>query len=96
MSNDAQIARAVRPAPTDAEVAARAAELAALEAELADRDLLLKTCRAGLRAFETSYLRAVRPRYAELDLVEAEIAEAMAALDPEDECRVLPLSEGAT
>jgi hypothetical protein len=85
VSNDAQIARAARPAPTDAEVASRAAELAELEAELVDRELLLKTCRAGLRAFEASYLRAVRPRYAELDLVEAEIAEAMAAFDPENE-----------
>jgi hypothetical protein len=69
----------------DEDLAAREAELAALEARLADRELLLATVRAGLRAFESAYLRAVRPMYAEVDRVEADIAEALAALDPDSE-----------
>lgn len=83
MSNEGDIVRA-RPV-ADADVAARAAELAALEAELEERETLLKTVRSGLRHFETSYLRAVRPKYAERDRVEAEIAEAMLAHDPDNE-----------
>jgi hypothetical protein len=77
------LARSTRLA--DASVLERETELAALEQRLADRELLLKTLRMGLRAFEIPYLRAVRPRFAELDRVEAEIAGAMSALDPESE-----------
>ncbi len=84
MQNDRELVPAQRTATVE-EVAARLAELAELEAAVEDRELLLKTCRSGLRAFETTYLRAVRPRYAERDRIDAEIAEAMAAFDPDNE-----------
>ena len=77
------LTRATRLA--DEDVGAREAELAELERAIADRELLLATLRSGLRAFESRYLRAVRPKYAEVDRVEADIAEALAALDPDSE-----------
>lgn len=78
------IGPALSPRLSDEEVEARRRELAELEARIADRELLLTTCRSGLRYFESRYFRAIRPRFAELDRVEAEIAEAMAALHPEN------------
>lgn len=70
------------------DVAAREVEFAVLERRISDRELLLATVRSGLRAFEARYLRAVRPKYAEVDRVEAHIATALAALDPSsDELR---------
>jgi hypothetical protein len=69
----------------DEDVAAREVELADLERRIADRELLLATVRSGLRAFEARYLRAVRPKYAEVDRVEADIALALSALDPTSE-----------
>lgn len=52
------------------------AELAALEAELAQRELDLATLQAELHTFESQYLKVVGSRYAELEEVEARMAEA--------------------
>ena len=54
------------------------AELQALENEFADCDLELATLRAELAVFEKRYLSLLGPLYAELDEVEAQIAEATA------------------
>lgn len=80
MSTD--IAR--RQTPEERELGRKLAELAALEAELAQRQLDLATLQAELRAFEAQYLRIVGVRYAELDEIEAQIAEAQARLDPKE------------
>jgi len=73
------------PTPEDSELAKKRAELAPLEAILAQRELELVTLQAELRDFEARYLRIVGVRYTELDQVEAQIAEAIADLNPEDE-----------
>src|ERR1041385_2346729 len=58
------------------EVEKKRAELAALEAELAQRELDLATLQAELHAFESQYLKVVGSRYAELEEIEARMAEA--------------------
>jgi hypothetical protein len=60
------------------------AELAALEAELIKRELDSATLRAELIDFESRYLRTVGVLYAELDEIEAQIAEAKAYRTPSD------------
>ncbi|MDO8588933.1 MAG: J domain-containing protein [Armatimonadota bacterium] len=57
--------------------------LAALEAELAEKELEILTLQADLRAFEQRYLRVVGVVYAELDDVKAQIAEDEARRDPQ-------------
>jgi hypothetical protein len=73
-----------RPTPEETELAHKKLELAAIENELAERELDLSTLEAELRAFERRYLRTVGVKYAELDDLEAQIAEAMARLNPQD------------
>ncbi|MBM3129039.1 MAG: molecular chaperone DnaJ [Chloroflexi bacterium] len=70
--------------PEEAELERKKLELAAIENELAERELDLSTLEAELRAFERRYLRTVGARYAELDELEAQIAEAQARLHPKD------------
>jgi hypothetical protein len=53
-------------------------ELATLENELTERELELSTVYGELRRFERDYLRTVGVRYAELDDLQARIAEAEA------------------
>lgn len=57
-------------------------ELAEFEVELAQRELDLATLQAELRAFEARYIRIVGVLYAELDDIEAQIAEAQMLLNP--------------
>jgi hypothetical protein len=64
-----------RKTPEVLELEKKHAELAILEAELAQRELELATLQAELRAFEGQYLRIVGSRYAELDEIEAQIAD---------------------
>src|SRR3970282_2778505 len=52
--------------------------------ELAQRELDLATLQAELRTFERRYLRIVGVRYTKLDEIEAQIAEALARLNPKD------------
>ena len=70
--------------PEELELQRKQAELASLEAELIQRELDLATLRAELADFESRYLRTVGVLYAELDEIEAQIAEAAARRMPSD------------
>lgn len=74
-----------RLTPEERELAKKRAELSPLEAILAQRELDLVTLQAELREFELRYLQIVGVLYAELDEIEAQIAEAEAVRFPEDE-----------
>jgi serine/threonine protein kinase len=85
---DPAVTRAIpfkRPSPEQSELAKKRAELAPIEAIRAQRELELVTLQAELRDFESRYLGIVGVRYTELDEIEAQIAEAIATLDPNDE-----------
>jgi hypothetical protein len=70
--------------PEERELEKKQAELAMLEAELIQLELDLVTLRAELTAFESRYLMTVGVLYAELDEIEAQIAEAQAGRRPKD------------
>ncbi|MCX5769033.1 MAG: molecular chaperone DnaJ [Candidatus Hydrogenedentes bacterium] len=78
-----QIAR--RQTPEQRELENKLGELCALQRDLVERELELATLRAELAAFESKYLATVGQRYAELDEIEAQIAEAEARLNPVDD-----------
>src|SRR3954467_10185969 len=65
----------LRTKPEDEELANRRHELAHLESELTDRELYIATLRAELDSFQRHYLKIVGARYAELDEINAQIAE---------------------
>lgn len=62
----------------EGELARKRAELAALQDQLIDREMLLESLRLDLAAFEGRYLREVGVLYAELDDWNAKIAELAA------------------
>lgn len=70
--------------PEERELRKKLDELSDLEIELAQNELDLATLQAELRAFEQQYLRIVGSRYAQLDEIRAQIAEARARLQPTD------------
>jgi hypothetical protein len=70
--------------PEEEELERKRAQLAALELELSERELDRATLRAELAGIERQYLGAVGRKYAELDRLEAEIAEALARRNPLD------------
>jgi hypothetical protein len=73
------------PTPEDQELARKIEEQAALEAELAERELRAANLRAELGAFERRYLHFVGSRYAELDEWQARVAERLADERPGNE-----------
>ena len=70
--------------PEERELERKRDELAALEAQLVQLELDLATLQAELHTFERRYLRSVGRLYAELDEIEAQIAEALARFSPKD------------
>ena len=68
--------------PEEEELRRKKISLAELEAQLADRELELASCRADLNHFEKQYLQTVGRRYAILDDLRAQIAEARAKQEP--------------
>ena len=70
--------------PEEKELVRKLAELTVLQGELAQQELDLATLQAELHAFERMYLRIVGIRYAELDEIEAQIAEALAKAAPKN------------
>lgn len=70
--------------PEDEELSRKLTELATLEAEVAQCELDLVTLQAELNEFEQEYLQVVGVKLAELDEIEAQIAEAEARLKPKD------------
>lgn len=71
--------------PEEQELELERAELPALEQQLVERELDLSTLEQTLAAFQADYLRTVGSRYATLDDIQAQIAEARAAGRPNDE-----------
>jgi len=73
-----------RKTPEERELENKHARSATLEAELAQRELDLATLKAELQTFEARCLREVGILYAELDEIEAQVAETQARLNPQD------------
>lgn len=71
--------------PEERELAAKNAHLGALTIQLAQRELDLATFQAELRAFEQQYLHVVGVAFAEIDDLEAQIAEVLNRRTPSDE-----------
>jgi hypothetical protein len=71
--------------PEDHELARKREEQAAIETELADCELRAANLRAELGAFERQYLHFVGSRYAELDELNAQVAEQIAKSQPGNE-----------
>jgi len=71
--------------PEEQELERKREEQAALESELAERELRSANFRAELGAFERQYLHFVGTCYAELDEYKARIAERLAAEQPANE-----------
>jgi len=70
--------------PEEEELERKLAELAAVESDLAQRDLDLATLAAELEAFERLYIRRVGWKYAVLDKIAAEIQELLFSRNPGD------------
>ena len=64
--------------PEEQELSKKLSELSELEEELAQRELDLATLQAELNIFESNYLSTVGVRLAELDEIEAQVAEIKA------------------
>src|SRR5262249_33724868 len=73
--------------PDDVELLDKREQLAAVRARLAERESELAQLRAQLRTFEGRYLRQVGVLYAELDDIEARIAEREVDLYDSDSAR---------
>ncbi|MCU1337103.1 MAG: hypothetical protein JWO19_2684 [Bryobacterales bacterium] len=71
--------------PEDQELGRKIAELESLQSELADRELYLTNLRVDLAAFERRYTGIVGKRYAEIDEIEAKIAEHFSRVHPENQ-----------
>jgi hypothetical protein len=78
----ARFTSCVRPKPEDEELQQKRNEFGGLEKQLIERELQLVGLRRALAALESLYLQKVGDRYAELDDVEAQIAELLAQYAP--------------
>ncbi|HEV2388482.1 MAG TPA: hypothetical protein VGS20_14645 [Candidatus Acidoferrales bacterium] len=74
-----------RSAPEEQELKRKLAESYRLEAELADKELYFANLQTELLPFETRYLRNVGARYAELDEIQAQMAELYARNHPQED-----------
>ena len=72
----------IRPKPEEEELQQKRQELGDLERQLIERELQLVSLRRELAEFERLYVEKVGARYAELDEVEAQIAELSGAPCP--------------
>jgi len=70
--------------PEEEELQRKRGELETLQSQLAESELELATLRSELVGFERRYLEVVGSRYAELDRLEARIAESFARSRPAD------------
>jgi hypothetical protein len=70
--------------PEEEELERKRLELEQLQSDLAESELELATLRSELIAFERRYMEVVGSRYAELDRLEAQIAESTARRHPTD------------
>jgi hypothetical protein len=66
-----------RESPEEKYLQKKREELAALESQLADRELELHTLRGGLLSFEKQYETLVSAKYAQLDEINVQIAERL-------------------
>jgi hypothetical protein len=73
-----------RPKPEEEELHLKRRELDEIEKQLIERELQLVSLRGELADFERVYIKNVGSRYAELDEIEAQIAEFHAARFPAD------------
>ena len=73
-----------RDTPEERELSQKSEELSNLQTLLAQRELDLTTLQAELHAFERHYFRVVGVRYAELDEVEAQIADFLSRSSPQN------------
>ena len=73
--------------PEEQELEAKQRELDSLENELAEKELTFATLEAELWAFEIEYIRRVGVKYAELDELLAQNAEAEVADAPDDQTK---------
>lgn len=71
-----------RPKPEEEELKLKRQELQGLESKLIELELQLMSLKGELSAFERLYLKQVGVLYAELDEIEAQIAELLARRDP--------------
>ena len=71
--------------PESVELRKKEEELAYLEAELANKELDLATLQAEIDAFEMLYLRRVGILISKLDEIEAQIADYLLLLNPENQ-----------
>src|SRR5437868_1145530 len=74
----------LQPTPEERELSRKLAELAELDEALAGRELALRTLEVELHVFEVHYLAVVGKRYAELDALEADVAELECRREPEN------------
>ena len=86
-SADPKASRVAAPPlkPEEMELLRKREEQVSLETELTERELRSTNLRAELGAFERRYLHLVGTRYAELDECKAQLAEKLAAEQPDNE-----------
>lgn len=73
--------------PEEEELARKQAELGQLESELAERELRLATLRGDVGTFERRYVKTVGVLYAELDEINAQLAERLATKSRSEEAK---------